>query len=154
MAPGKKLINIVDPRLREIMQDPEQRMLYFPVRTVAVERRFMQYIIDILPVLLASMIFGRYSSVTQNLLIFYPLYYFVSEAFFGTTIGKKIMHHKLVDAYGQEPSLPVVFMRSIFRLIPLEPFSCIADRSRGWHDILSGTFVIPEAEYYRIKYSS
>ncbi len=70
------------------------------------------------------------------------LYYFIMEGFFKTSIGKFITKTNLTTVSGQKLSFYNVFIRTICRLIPLEPLSFFSKEAIGWHDSLSKTRVI------------
>lgn len=72
------------------------------------------------------------------------LYYFLFELFFQQTPGKMIMKTYVVDEIGNPPSTKQILIRNASRFIPFEAFSCLA--KRGWHDILSETFVVHKSE--------
>jgi uncharacterized RDD family membrane protein YckC len=73
--------------------------------------------------------------------LFGLVYYGVLESASGVTLGKLVTGTKVVDANGNKPTLSKVFIRSLCRYIPFEPFSFLAGRM-GWHDSISGTVVI------------
>lgn len=77
------------------------------------------------------------------------LYYFVSEVLLQRTIGKFATQTIVIDEYGNKPSKKAIFIRSISRLIPLEPLSCLGER--GWHDTISKTFVVHVSEAKELK---
>jgi uncharacterized RDD family membrane protein YckC len=69
-------------------------------------------------------------------------YYVACESLFGRTVGKLITGTRVVTESGDPPSLPQVFGRTLARLVPFEPFSCLGDPPVGWHDGWSGTRVV------------
>jgi uncharacterized RDD family membrane protein YckC len=75
-------------------------------------------------------------------LIFYLLYFFLSESIFDQTIGKFFTKTKVVNKYMVKPTMPQLLIRSISRLIPFEPFSFFGKKPLGWHDTLSKTYVV------------
>ena len=77
------------------------------------------------------------------------LYYFVSEMLLQRTIGKFATNTIVIDEYGNKPSNKAIFIRSISRLIPFEPLSCLGER--GWHDTISKTFVVSVDEAKELK---
>lgn len=77
------------------------------------------------------------------------LYYFVSEILLQRTIGKFATNTIVIDEYGNKPSNKAIFIRSISRLIPFEPLSCLGER--GWHDTISKTFVVSVDEAKELK---
>lgn len=44
-----------------------------------------------------------------------------------------------------------MILRTLCRLIPFEALSCLGEKSRGWHDRLSRTWVISEFELKKIQ---
>jgi uncharacterized RDD family membrane protein YckC len=70
------------------------------------------------------------------------VYYMFFEGLFGRTPGKWIIGTKTVDLNGNAPSLGVVFIRSICRFVPFEPFSFFGNEPNGWHDRWSKTRVV------------
>lgn len=70
------------------------------------------------------------------------LYYLIMEGFFKTSLGKLITKTNLTTVSGEELSFYPVFIRTICRLIPLEPLSFFSKEAIGWHDSLSKTRVI------------
>ena len=52
---------------------------------------------------------------------------------------------------GSKPSGKVIFRRTISRLIPFEFFTFLGANSRGWHDTISGTYVVNKHEFLEKK---
>lgn len=73
-------------------------------------------------------------------LIFKFIYYFFCELVFRQTIGK-VITNSVVHLNSDNP-FKGIFIRSISRYIPFEPFSFIGKNSEGWHDKLSKTTVV------------
>ena len=74
-------------------------------------------------------------------------YYTLLEFYFGKTVGKFFTHTSVISDNGKKPTFEKIIIRSIARLIPLEPISClIKDKAYGWHDNLSKTIVIPDIQ--------
>lgn len=69
-------------------------------------------------------------------------YFILCEGLTGRTLGKLITGTKVVDGFGQKPSWGKVIGRSFARLIPFEPFSFLGSQTRGWHDSMTGTYVV------------
>jgi uncharacterized RDD family membrane protein YckC len=85
------------------------------------------------------------STVLQQslfLLGFVFLYYFVSECYWSQTLAKLITKTVIVTKRGDKPTIKMVFIRTLGRFIPFEPFSFLRNRPIGWHDQLSATYVI------------
>lgn len=73
-------------------------------------------------------------------------YYIPQEAAFGFTVGKLITGTRMVDEDGEKSNLIQVILRTLSRFIPFEPFSVLfIEAPRGWHDSLSGTYVVRKA---------
>lgn len=70
------------------------------------------------------------------------LYYFLTETYFSRTFAKLITKTVVVRKDGTKPSNKMFFIRALARFIPFEPLSVLGDHTRGWHDILSGTYVV------------
>jgi len=69
-------------------------------------------------------------------------YYFFLESAFGKSVGKMITGTKVVNAWGEQPDLGSIALRSVCRLIPFEAFSFFGPKTIGWHDSLSKTYVV------------
>lgn len=74
--------------------------------------------------------------------LFMVVYYTIFEGMTGRTLGKLITGTKVVNERGEPPSFGQSLGRSFARLIPFEPFSCLAQDGRGWHDSAPGTYVV------------
>ena len=70
----------------------------------------------------------------------YFLYHFLFEYFFSRTPGKFITNTKVVDEDGNKPSIKILLIRNLCRLIPLDNLSFLI--GDGWHDEFSGTEVV------------
>lgn len=71
------------------------------------------------------------------------VYYGVAEGVCGRTIGKVVTRTVVVDGNGTRVGYARAFRRTFCRLIPFDHFSFLAGRRPvGWHDSLSGTYVI------------
>ncbi len=79
----------------------------------------------------------------------YPLYYFVMEYLLQTTPGKMLNKAIVINEYGQKPTASELIKRSIIRLVPFEPFSCLGER--GWHDTWSKTWVVTREEAGKLQ---
>ena len=74
-------------------------------------------------------------------LAIFILYYVLMEAFAGgRTIGKMITGCKTVDIDGMPISMKTAFLRSLIRLIPIEPFSAFS--ILPWHDLWTYSMVV------------
>jgi uncharacterized RDD family membrane protein YckC len=79
----------------------------------------------------------------------YALYYFLFEHFFQKTPGKFLTKTIVIDVYGKKPETRTLILRSLIRMVPFEPFSCLSDR--GWHDRWSETWVVLDEEAEKLK---
>lgn len=70
------------------------------------------------------------------------LYYFLTETYFSRTLAKLITKTAVVKKDGSKPSTKMFLIRALARFIPFEPFSYLKVLPRGWHDILSDTYVV------------
>jgi len=117
-------------------------------------RRFGTYIIDLICYfvvmfgvgIIIGVLYGADGAeqlgLIVNLISFLVLvgYYVFFEGLFGRTPGKFVCGTRVVDRNGNPPSFGQILGRSAARLIPFEPLSFFT--ARGWHDGLSGTWVI------------
>lgn len=77
-------------------------------------------------------------------------YYLLFETFAGRTVGKMFTNTRVITDGGQRASFVHVLKRSLARLIPFEPISCLAaPKAYGWHDRLSKTVVVTESTIQR-----
>jgi uncharacterized RDD family membrane protein YckC len=88
------------------------------------------------------------NTVTLLQIAAYPLYYFILESVFGTTIGKLLTKSKVINEYGTKPSPREILLRSVIRIIPFEQFSFLSNNL--WHDRWSKTWVVPKEEEERL----
>lgn len=117
------------------------------------EKRFINFVIDL------SIIIGvvKYFEGDLNLNVLYItsyiLYYTLFEWFTnGKTIGKFITKTRVIKDNGDSIAFKDAFLRSIIRIIPLEPWICLlTDYSYGWHDRWTNTIVLPESEINNCK---
>jgi uncharacterized RDD family membrane protein YckC len=117
--------------------------------TASSGKRFLNYILDLVFFYIAYfallVLFGILVKITGGVLtekqltvlalILYPSYYITTEAIFGRTIAKFITGTVVVNEYGEKPKFSVILKRNLCRFIPF-------DGSRGWHDSISGTYVV------------
>lgn len=132
-------------------------------RVASQGKRFVNYLLDLIFLIIFSYIFGIILGIMlaifspsslsifeqDNELIVYLLgfvigmiYYTILEASSGKTIAKFITKTKVVDYQGNRPDFGTIFIRSLCRFIPFEPFSFLGSDNSGWHDKLSKTKVI------------
>jgi uncharacterized RDD family membrane protein YckC len=83
-------------------------------------------------------------------LIILFLYYGLTEMYFSRTFGKYFTKTLVVKHDGSKPNMKSIIIRTISRLIPLEPFSFLT-AVRGWHDALSVTYVVKKHEFIAKK---
>lgn len=75
--------------------------------------------------------------------IVYFIYFVSLEAMFSRTIGKLVAGTKVMGVDGSRPTLWQVFLRTLCRHIPFEPFSLLAsDEGIAWHDSIPKTKVV------------
>ncbi|MEM0896899.1 MAG: RDD family protein [Verrucomicrobiota bacterium] len=70
------------------------------------------------------------------------IYYSLFEGITGRSVGKFVTGTRVVDANGDKIGFPGAFSRSLCRFIPFEPFSFLGTETRGWHDSITGTYVV------------
>src|SRR5262249_49491659 len=70
----------------------------------------------------------------------FSLYYIALEAAFSRTLGKLVFRTKVVSESGGPPSIRQIILRTLCRLIPFEPLSCLDER--GWHDSIPRVRVV------------
>ena len=125
-------------------------------------QRFATYIIDIIAYYVVmfgiGIVVGIIAGATQNqsllefltnfatiiaLGVLFAYYAFSEILFNGKTIGKMLCKTRTVDAEGNKPKSGAIFVRSLCRFIPFEPFSVAFNgQGIGWHDSISKTKVI------------
>lgn len=149
------------------MKDPDKRDQIATVTTVNASRRFLQFLIDwsliiIVYNILSPFIANDFMVDTYNgpvydpgkptlLTIVYLAYFYLFEQFTGTTPGKKWMRHRLINQHIDKPTDGEIFIRTLLRLSPFDAFTAIGNHSFAFHDKLSGTFLVEEEEYRRLK---
>ena len=77
------------------------------------------------------------------------VYYFICEKMMQRTIGKFATGAVVINQYAEAPSDGSLIGRSLARVVPFEPLSCLSDR--GWHDTWSKTYVVTAEERDRLK---
>jgi len=70
------------------------------------------------------------------------LYYIVSEALFGRTLGKLVTGTRVVAESGGRAKLWQVVLRTLYRFVPFDALSFLSKRRPGWHDRWSKTRVV------------
>ena len=69
-------------------------------------------------------------------------YYFLWEALTYRTPGKLICQTRVMGLDGEDPSLGAILLRTLVRLVPLEPVSFLGPLPGGWHDRWTRTCVV------------
>lgn len=117
--------------------------------------RFGNFLIDYAIVIVSLLCALRYvdaheasesMKILSMLMIYglYPLYVIVCESAWQQTIAKHITRTKVVDINGNKPSFLRIVGRTVVRFVPFEPFSFLSAKYPiGWHDNISGTYVVP-----------
>ena len=90
------------------------------------------------------------NSGSIQLIVFWLFYYFAFEIIFGKTPGKFITGTRVVQENGQLPEFSNILIRTLCRLIPLDPLSFL-NNNLGWHDSISKTRVIKEAKKINVR---
>ncbi|MBS1528882.1 MAG: RDD family protein [Bacteroidetes bacterium] len=78
-------------------------------------------------------------------IVIYFLYYFVSEATTGMTVGKLLTQTIVVTDYGERPTTRTFLFRTLWRFVPFEVLSWFA--YAGWHDTQTGTTVVSKSQW-------
>jgi uncharacterized RDD family membrane protein YckC len=115
-------------------------------------KRIVNYVIDyfiIRYLLLAIVIYlnGKYlltlSPGFEVLIIFVCsfFYFFLTEYYFGKTLGKLITRTTVVDEKFKSPTILILLLRTLCRFIPFEPLSGLISY-KTWHDSLTKTYVV------------
>jgi hypothetical protein len=85
---------------------------------------------------------GERATIYVFLLITRFLYYPFFEIILGTTPAKLLTESRVVGIDGKKPKPGTIFIRTLSRYIPFEPFSFFGEQ--GWHDNFSKTKVVQE----------
>ena len=75
----------------------------------------------------------------------------MTEMYFARTFAKYYTKTLVVKQDGSKPNRKSIIIRTISRLIPFEPLTFLTQNSRGWHDILSVTYVVKKKEFLAKK---
>jgi uncharacterized RDD family membrane protein YckC len=128
-----------------------------PVNVVGFGVRLVHFLIDYFAVaflfgILDSMLEDQSDSVLISLVpwVGYLGHFIVGEFFFQKTIGKVLTRSLVVNEYGEAPGFKAVLLRTLIRMLPLEPFSCLGSE-RGWHDRWTNTYVIGKGELMQLR---
>ncbi|HMU02121.1 MAG TPA: RDD family protein [Saprospiraceae bacterium] len=96
---------------------------------------------------------GEMNKLEEHLfgLLFTIPYYIFMEVMTGRTIGKYLTGTIVVDHEGNKPNLETIIKRSFCRAIPFNALSFLGEKSRGWHDSISETYVVITKELEKEK---
>jgi uncharacterized RDD family membrane protein YckC len=89
--------------------------------------------------------------IAYGLLILF-LYYFLTEVYFSRTLAKLVTRTVVVRKDGSKSTIKMIFIRTLSRFIVFEALSYLGSVSRGWHDSLSGTYVVKKNKLAKSKY--
>ena len=158
--------------IREVVEELNKREIEHNINTDSIRLtsaekatpslllRFIEYVIDSIIVTTIYLVLYFLLLRIDSFILFYFLmevlvigipfcYYFLLESFLGRTFGKLLLGLKVVDIDGNKPSIGSIAIRSLCRLIPIEPFSffynqwIVGPRMAGhWHDNISKTYVV------------
>ncbi len=136
-----------------------------PIATIG--QRFWALIIDLVLVSVVTFIiwvvlglitfrFGSLEVYEVGTLVLSILYFILFESMDGQTIGKKILHIRVVSAETmKKPGLEAVIIRNVLRVLDAFPpnfyiigflFAILNDRRQRAGDMLAKTLVVQEAE--------
>ena len=130
----------------------EEEKIGIDNRTLAPKMsRFLNYTLDNIAFLIFQLILdpilqdfvGEVSLLQSALisLVTLMLLYTLFEYHTGKTPGKFLTRTSVVTATGERPTFTNLLGRSLARFIPFDTFSFLL-LERGWHDSLSGTYVV------------
>lgn len=74
-------------------------------------------------------------------------YYSLTEIYFSRTFAKYFTKTIVIMGDGSKPNGYTVMKRTMGRLIPFEFLSFLGRNSRGWHDMISQTYVVRKHEF-------
>lgn len=74
-------------------------------------------------------------------------YYTFFEFLFSRSLAKYITGTLIVDYRGEKPDFMAYVLRSLSRFIPLESISFLWPFGRGWHDMISKTYVVDKITF-------
>lgn len=119
-------------------------------------KRFMNYILDYIFILICYVILyalfdtssgtstGEEGGDSFLIYLFYLIYYVFFEGIWQKTPAKLLTRTKVITKEGEKPTLGVIIIRSLCRLIPFDNFSYLSTNPVGWHDSISKTLVVNE----------
>jgi uncharacterized RDD family membrane protein YckC len=85
-------------------------------------------------------------------LVIWILYYGLTDLYFSRSLAKYFTKTVVVMKDGSKPGRTTIFKRTLSRLMPLDPFSFLGKTPRGWHDLISETYVVKKAEFEKKKH--
>jgi uncharacterized RDD family membrane protein YckC len=143
--------------VKQELTEKETKKKEFDKSKVTSWTRFVHFIVDLIVFFLTAMILSLIIDLlvpTSDqatigligyllMLISFFLYYVIMEYKYQKTIGKFFTKTKVVMNDGRKPELNEIFIRTAFRLIPLDRISFLFTRN-GFHDLLSDTTVIKD----------
>lgn len=129
--------------------------LFFAEKHYVNDGRFWDYLIDYI---ILAVLFSLLTKIGLTGALYYIaayviwfLYYFLLESLTGKSIGKMLLGMKVLDINGEKPSTKAIALRSLIRLIPIEPLSFIIAEGGwakdhtfhgNWHDKWSKTYTV------------
>ncbi len=158
---GEKVTEKIEVINRDLEKDTLQETVPKNLNTASQNKRFLNYIIDMICFYLLSIVVGYllgyfvigylgfenlFSYINENILnyILFFLYYLLFEGLINTTPGKTLTKTKVVTYQGERPNFAITIGRSLSRLIPFDPLSFLTKNPNGWHDRISKTYVVPK----------
>lgn len=127
-----------------------------PVQVVSSGKRLIHFLVDYY-IVYAGFLFlllsinGYFPPLLRALLPFtYGAHFLIGELYQQKTIGKLLTGSIVINEYAEPPDLKTVFLRSIIRLVPFEPFSFFG-YDRGWHDKWTNTYVVDKKELATLR---
>lgn len=129
------------------------------VKTIGQDLRFVHLITDYFILGILTYIIGAIPALNDTQLsllqlttfLTYPLFYAITEYKFQQTPGKMLTNYVVIDQYVNKPDFKTCLLRTLIRIVPFEPFSCLSTPSRGWHDKWTKTYVVHKDEVYKLK---
>lgn len=111
-----------------------------------IRTRILNFGIDSLLFLLIALLIGAIvknhiseDTFKVGMIVFYYLYYFLSEYLTGRTLGKYITNTSVIDAStGEQPAIYKILLRTLLRMFPLDFLSYLLS-TQGIHDHFSKT---------------
>jgi uncharacterized RDD family membrane protein YckC len=116
--------------------------------------RLINFLIDTFLVLVVTIIvlmFFPVDVITDNMLLaaYYTAwvaYYVLFESILGKTPGKIMTKTRVIHKKGSKAGAGLIILRSLLRLIPIDPMSYLFGEATGFHDLLSNTRVVDDSK--------